>query len=337
MRIAQDTLADILENVTRAASTRPTLPVLSHVIFDGEKAFCTDLEVWIFQDVPGLDFSACVPARLFADLVKTSTGMVDLELRGGTLIVSSGRQVSEIRTIAFEEAPMLPSMPDEWRGIDAAQFLRDIDRVAMCAAADESRPVLTGVLVSPTFTLSAADGFRLATTGFSGDGVIIPAKTMQLLPKLFNDAEAISQNFTDNQAAFRGNGVTVVSQIIEGNYPNVEQIIPKKHDAVLEFNSSEALFALKPIMVLAERDAPLVTVERRDDKIHLSTTSTDGEAESEFHAEGGNFDTFAINGKLLRDALQAMGKIEMKVTTPAAPILLEEDGYRHVIMPMHVR
>ena len=338
MKISQQTLSAKLAAVTKAVSSRATLPVLEHVIFDAEakRVYCTDLEWWILAELPELDFSACVPARLLSDLVGTTNGMIEIELRDSSIIVSANRQNSEIKTLPFGEAPMLANEPETWALVGDG-FLSDVGRVALCAARDESRPVLAGVFVTPDFLLSAADGFRLATTGTGEQGVIVPAKTIQELPKLFKDVENIEYAFTETQAAFRGDGLMVVSQLIEGKYPRVEQIVPGRHKAKLTFNAGEALFALKPIMVLAERDAPLVTISREGDKIHLHSICDSGEAESDFYAAGGEFEPFAVNGQFLRDALGALGNVEMLLSGPSKPILLQENNYRHVIMPMALR
>lgn len=341
MKISKADLQGTLNNVTRAVAARTTMPVLSHIVFDGgtHRIFGTDLETWIIQDVPDLDFSACVPARLLVDLVNTMTGMITLEVRDNAVIVSSGKNESTVRTLAFEEAPELVNPPTDWQGVEAARFLKDIDRVALCAATEESRPILMGVLISPEFTLSAADGFRLATTGPSDAGVIIPAKTLSLLPKALDGDGEIQCAFSDTQAAFRAGSVTVISQVISGNFPQVSAIIPKAHSAIISFVAGEALYALKPIMALHknERGDNQVTIERAGEYIKLSAQTTMGEASGEFFASGGEFEPFAVNGKYLKDALAVMDKIEMKLTTPSSPVLLQEGDYQHVIMPMQVR
>jgi len=335
MKIAQNELVSILEKITKATATRPTLPVLAYVGFDGEnrRAHCTDLSTWIFAEMPALDFSACVPGRLLLDLVKTMNGMIEIEPREDTLLVSAGRHESTVKTMPFSEMPFLSSEPDGWR--DAPDgILASIDKVAFCAARDESRPALTGVLVSNNGTIAAADGFRLATTG-AVDGVIVPASALSILPSLFK-GEQVQQSTGANQIAFRAGSVMVVSQLIDGKYPQVEQIIPKQYEARLEFTAGEALFALKTVLVLSD-DSKIVTVSRNGDKIHLAAHNENGEAESEFYAAGGDFGPFAVNGAYLRDAMAAMVKIEMRINTPSSPILLVEEEYRHVIMPMQVR
>lgn len=341
MRIPASELKDVLNKVRQAAAVRPTIEVLSHIAFDAGSGicYCSDLEKTITHGLPGLDFSGCVSARLLVDLIGTAPAseMVTLEMDGEKLRVEFGAYHGNINTLPLDQMPLIPEMDDEWKTIPPMPFLKHIKDVVIAAEMkEENRPVLTGMYLCSSGGMSTADGFRLATTGYEFDkGMIIPAKTMALLPGLFADASEIRFQYSERgeRVAFTDGTVTVYSQVIEGNYPNIDQIIPKCANLVT-FLAADALRALKTVLVLAD-DTSLVNVARDGDHIIVSASDPQtGNAAASFPAQGDTFETFALNGKFLQDALQTMGTIEMGTSGPARPILLREGELRHVIMPM---
>lgn len=336
MKIQKAILLDALQKVTRVAPSHPLLPVLSHVGFDEEREriYCTDLEKWIFANVQGLDFSACIPARLLADLVKNVRDEIEIEQQDDAVILSAGRQKSVIKTLPFSEMPYLSREPEEWTPVPA-NFLADIDKVVFSAATDEGRPVLTGVLVTPDGRMTATDGYRLSTTGVAADGVIVPAKALAELPRLFGGS-SLEQSIARNQIAFRDGNTMFVSQLLEGNFPNAAQIIPKNSPASCRFQAADAIHALKAVLVLADK-TDIVEVSCSVDEILLSAWSEDGKCEARFTAQAETFEPFAVNGRFLLQALQTMKEATMLLGSPTRPILLQEGDNQQVIMPMQVR
>jgi DNA polymerase-3 subunit beta len=247
----QENLARGLSTVARAVAPRSTLPVLGNILVateDGRlRLSATNLELGITCWIGGKvleEGSTTVPARTFVDLVNTlPNDQVDMELtvRTQSLNVRSGAFNNDIKCIDAQEFPPLP--PDDLNDgltIKADDLREMIHQVAFAASSDDARPVLTGVLAEVTdgvLTLAAADGFRLSvrTTELEESNVapfkaIIPARALSELSRVLSDGEeTVSMMLPEGrgQAIFRAKNVEVVSQLIEGTFPDYAGIIPK--------------------------------------------------------------------------------------------------------------
>jgi len=320
--------------LVRVTPSRATLPVLECVVFskNAHAVWATDLEstLWLPLDV---DFDLCVPARLLADVAKNAQGVIELTADESTLVVKAGKSKSGIRGIPIGDAPMSPVLPDEgWGKFD---MLASIPKVAFAALKDASRPTLQGVLVGQR-GMAAADGVRLAAVGeIAGESVIVPASALGQVPALFPDGCEFCIGLS--RIWFRGNGVVFTSQLIEGNFPDIGRIIPNSSDFRVRYKAADALRALGMVMVLADKDTKIITLEYKGGYVHVSAQNDSGEAEASFPAEGDDFQTFAVNGRYLKDALSVMGEVVMGMNGVMQPILLSEDDNRQVIMPMAVR
>ncbi|MEE8162639.1 MAG: DNA polymerase III subunit beta [Anaerolineae bacterium] len=383
MRVSclQENLAKGLSVVGRAVATRSTLPVLANVMLSTDngrlKLSATDLEIgincWIGAKVEE-DGATTVPARLFIDLVNSlPPERIDMELivRTQTLNLKCARYEANIKGIDAQEFPLIPSVGstelttgEEGEGritLEPAAFRRMIEQVVLAAATDESRPILTGVLAKfeeNQLTLAAADGFRLSVrtaelpAEIEPTSVIIPGRALAELARISTDEEAIALVITParNQVVFHMPNVDLVSQLIEGNFPDYHQIIPKSYSTRTVVNTNSFLRACKTANIFARDAANIVRVqiapggELAPGHMTIAATSAElGDNVGEIDAQvEGDESEVAFNVKYLIDVLSVMdaAQVALETTTSSSPGVIKPIGdvdFVHVIMPMHVR
>jgi DNA polymerase-3 subunit beta len=376
MRVSclQENLAKGLSVVGRAVATRSTLPVLANVMLSTDngrlKLSATDLEIgincWIGAKVEE-DGATTVPARLFIDLVNSlPPERIDMELivRTQTLNLKCARYEANIKGIDAQEFPLIPSIEEGSEGqitLEPTAFRRMIEQVVLAAATDESRPILTGVLAKfegNQLTLAAADGFRLSVrtaelpVETEPASVIIPARALAELARISTDEESITLIITParNQVLFHAPNVDLVSQLIEGNFPDYHQIIPKSYSTRTVLNTNSFLRACKTANIFARDAANIVRLqitpggELAPGHITISATSAelgDNVGEIDASTEGDEIE-IAFNAKYLIDVLSVMdaAQVALETTTSSSPGVIKPVGdvdFVHVIMPMHVR
>jgi len=384
MRVSclQENLAKGLSVVGRAVATRSTLPVLANVMLSTDngrlKLSATDLEIgincWIGAKVEE-EGAITVPARSFIDLVNSlPSERIDMELvvRTQTLNLKCARYEANLKGIDAQEFPLIHAL-EEGDGtvldhtvqcqitLEAAAFRRMIEQVVLAAATDESRPILTGVLAKfegNQLTMAAADGFRLSVRAAElpaetePASVIIPARALAELARISTDEEAITLVITPtrNQALFHAPNVDLVSQLIEGNFPDYQQIIPRSCATRTVLNTNSLLRACKTANIFARDAANIARLqiapggELAPGHVTIAATSAElGDNVGEIDASiEGDAVEIAFNVKYLIDVLSVMdsAQVVLETTTSSSPGVLKPVGdvdFVHVIMPMHVR
>ena len=369
----QENLAKGLSIVGRAVATRSTLPVLSNVMLatDGArlKLSATNLEIgivcWIGAKVEE-DSSITVPARLLTDFVNSlPPERIDMELtvRTQTLNLKCARFEANIKGIDAQEFPLIPTAGEDSRiSLDPSMLRQMIDQVVFAAATDESRPILTGVLAKfqgEQLTLAAADGFRLSVrTAHLSEPVsepvtvIVPARALAELARIGVEQEQpieITITPARNQALFHMANVDLVSQLIEGNFPDYNQIIPKSYSTRTVVSTSDFLKATKTANIFARDAANIIRLEivpggeLAPGRVTLTATSAEvGDNVGEFDAviEGEEME-IAFNAKYLIDILSVVdaAQVALETTTSSSPGVIKPIGsedFTHVIMPMHI-
>jgi DNA polymerase-3 subunit beta len=369
----QENLAKGLGIVGRAVSPRSTLPVLGNVLLATDtgrlKLSATNLEVgincWIGAKVEE-EGAITVPARTFIDLVNAlPPERVDMELvvRTQTLNLRASRSEANVKGIDAQEFPLVP-VPEGEGGISIeADVLRTaIDQVAFAAATDESRPILTGVLAKfdgTQLTLAAADGFRLSVRTIplphavpDAFSVIVPARALTELGRVSGEQKdpiVVTVTPTRNQILFQLTDIVLVSQLIDGNFPDYRQIIPVERTTHTVMDTATFLKACKTALIFA-RDAAHITrlhvkpgSELAPGHVVVSATSAEtGDDVSELDAsiEGEEVE-IAFNVRYLIDLLSVVGtpQVALDTTTSSSPGVVRPVGdmdYTHVIMPMHL-
>jgi DNA polymerase-3 subunit beta len=378
----QENLAKGLATVGRAVATRSTLPVLSNILLESDEGrlrlAATNLEIgvncWIGARVEQ-EGRITVPARLLTEFVNSlPPGQIDMDLneRTQTLNLKCARYEANIKGIDASEFPDVPtatSVSDSVGNqvltrlhLEAESFRRMIDQAAFAAATDESRPILTGVLAQfhqGGLTLAAADGFRLAVAsadvGADLDAitsVIIPARALAELSRISGDQqEPIELIITPqrNQILFHLSSTDLVSQLIDGNFPDYNQIVPKSRNTRTVVATQDLLKAVKVAFLFARDAANIIRFsmipgsELTPGQMIVTGTSAEfGDNVSEVDAAiEGNEIEIAFNARYMIDALSVMGTAEVAVETSTAssPGVLRPvsgDNFLCVIMPMHI-
>jgi DNA polymerase-3 subunit beta len=369
----QENLAKGLAIVGRAVATRSTLPVLSNILLstDGSrlKLSATNLEVgincWIGAKVEQ-EGATTVPARLLADFINSlPSERIDLDLitRTQTLNLKSGRFEANIKGIDAQEFPLILIPEEDSRLTIKPDVLRQmIDQVAFAAATDESRPVLTGVLADVTdgkLTLAAADGYRLSVRSVELEdaegrtiSVIIPARALQELRRIAAEQDQPVEMLVApnrNQVFFHMHDVDLVSQLVEGAFPDYRQIIPNSHNTRTIVNSADFLKAVRMAFIFARDAANIVRLQiipgADGGPARLIVTATSAEhgdnvSELDAEVEGAPVE-IAFNARYLIDALAAIDTPDVCLETrdPSSPgVIRPVNGgeFVHVIMPMYM-
>ena len=370
----QDNLAKGLGIVGRAVATRSTLPMASNILLasDGPrlKLSATNLEIgvttWVGAKVEE-EGAVAVPARLLTEFVSSLPAeKIELSLnpRNRTLNLKCARFEANFRGADPDDFPPLPSVSEEPTTTVDPKALHDgVAQVVFAAATDDTRPALAGVLVSlqeQTMTMAAADGYRLSvrkvpltTPVVEKTDFIVPARAMQEVGRLAADEEeAIEISVAPNRshALFHMANVDLVSRLIDANFPPYGQIIPARYTTRVLINTNDLLKSSKLAFLFARDSANIVKLqfvpgqeELQPGRTIVSAAAADlGDNASEIDAVmEGNATQIAFNGKYLLDVLGVLGtgQVALEVTSPSSPGVLKpvgDDGYVHVIMPMHV-
>ena len=375
----QENLSRGLAVVGRAVASRATLPVTQNVLLTVDQSMlklsATNLAVAITTWVGAMiekEGSITVPARLLTEFVNSlPNDKIDLELEPGSglLHISSGNSNAHINTTDASEFPPIPTVDDGVAAqVDPLVFKSAVSRVAFAAATEESRPVLTGVelkLEGSKFTMAAADGFRLAVHHGAllqpvaeEISVIIPARTMNEMSRLIGDQEEpveILMTPAKGQVMFRitgGDTVEVVSQLLQGTFPNYEQLIPQSYTTRAVMDLPTVLRAAKTASIFARDGSNIIRMhlmpsenESEPPKMDISARSEEvGDNQDivdldEIEGEEGKI---AFNSRYLLDVLSVLekGKVALETTTSSSPGVFkptDSEEYIHVVMPMFVQ
>jgi DNA polymerase-3 subunit beta len=371
--VLQENLAQGLNVVSRAVSARSTYPILANVLIAAEdgrlKLSATDRELgitaWISAKIeePG---ATTVPARTLADLVTTfpnETIQMELVVRTQTLHLRAGRSNAEIKGIDAQEFPPMPE-PDKSAGIEltAGDFKEMIQQVVFAASRDDARPVLTGVLITvegKTMTMAAADGFRLSVRKAELKSAveqplraIVPARALNELARIAaDDKEQVHMVLPPGrgQVVFSLKDAELRCQLVEGAFPEYQQIIPNGHKTRTIVSAESFLKAAKQAEIFARESSHIARLDIKpgDGKapgtMEISAQSEEtGSNDSKMDAtvEGVPI-LIAFNVRFLREALDVMKSSDVALETSAAasPGVIHPVGnedFLHVIMPMHL-
>jgi DNA polymerase-3 subunit beta len=371
--VLQENLAHGLNIVSRAVSPRSTLPVLANVLVATDEGrlrlSATNLEMgitcWIGAKIQE-EGSTTVPARTFTELVSTLIDQqveMTLNVRTQTLNVRSGSSNTDLKCIDSQEFPPMPS-PDLDHGIqlNVADLKEMIQHVVFAASTDDARPILTGVLVNlhgNAITLAAADGFRLSVRNaeLSSDvsrpiSAVIPARALSELARISGDGEQAIMMILPpgrGQVIFRMKDVELVSQMIEGTFPDYEQIIPRNYQTRTVLSTTTFLKACKQAEIFAREGSHIARINiTPGGELQPGTVEISGQSEEtgfnqttvDASIEGPPL-LIAFNVRFLREVLDVVKtpNVALETTVDTAPGVIRpvgEDNFLHVIMPMHL-
>jgi DNA polymerase-3 subunit beta len=370
----QENLQHGLSVVGRAVATRTTLPITQHVLMTIDnsrlKLSATNLEIaistWVGAEVQE-EGAVTVPARLLSDFVSSlPKETISIESLSGDrgVELKCARVEATINGADSNEFPPIPPVDEGIATQVEAQTLRDaIRQVVFAVAAEDSRPVLTGVNVDmrdDTLTLAAADGFRLAvhTTKLLNPveeplNFIVPGRTLQEVERLIEAQQGpIDLVVTPqrSQVLFRMKDIEIVSQLIQGVFPNYNQLIPESHDTRVIVSLQDLQRATRTASIFAKDGSGIIRLQIAPSegggtgKLVISSRAEEvGENTADLEAEiDGVEGKIAFNSRYLGDALGVMGKeqVALEMTTSSSPGVIRpvgSEGYIHVIMPMFVQ
>jgi DNA polymerase-3 subunit beta len=370
----QENLNRGLSIVGRAVATRSTLPITQNILLSAEqsrlKLAATNLEMaitcWVGAKVKQKG-DITVPARLLSDFVNSlPNDLIEVNLPANSRILElkSGHFQAHIHGIDAADFPPIPQINDGiTTTIEAASLREGIAQVAFAAATEESRPVLTGINTEfdgEQLNLAAADGFRLAVhkTTLSSPvkektTVIIPARTLSELNRLIGEQEEpveITVNEKKSQILFRLKDAEIVSQLIQGSFPNYSQVIPQSYTTRAVVDVNEFLRVTKMSSIFARDASGIVRLvitpgtELTPGKVTVSAQAEEvGDNVGEVDAlTDGEEAKIAFNVKYLSDVLSILSQaqVALELTTPSSPGTIRPigvDNYVHVVMPMFVQ
>jgi DNA polymerase III subunit beta len=361
----RDTLHSQLQTVSRVASTRSAIQALSGVQLAATSSGCelraTDMDVGLRVPLDAeviREGTVVLPARLTLDVVRSlPSAQVTLELRSAEqdVEVISGNARFHLRTLRGDDFPPFPEPePDSSVQVPADAFVSTAQKVAGSASRDETRPVLTGILVSASereLRMVATDSYRLSVKETtlesalsSGFEVNVPARALQELARLVTHAEdeMLSISVRQNQVLFTLGKVILSSRLIDGQFPNYRQLLPESFEHELRLAGSEFTDVVRRVSLLAQKNAPLRLAFAQGELTVSAQTPDVGEAlESMPVAYQGEPLEIGFNPEFLRAGLEAIaeGDVLLKLISPLRPGLIEaadESRFRYLIMPIRL-
>jgi DNA polymerase-3 subunit beta len=357
---SRDELAPALGVVGRGLSSRTAVQVLTGILLTAEEGqlslAATDMEVSLRATVGGEvhgDGAVVVPGRLLTDLVRLLPDpavVLKYEEGTGTLQISSGSHESRVNIFSSEDFPRLPSLDVPLHTVAADALLGTIEKVARAASRDESRPVLTGILVrfeDNRLIMAATDSYRLSVKetelGESGPELdaIIPARALQELSRLAAGVDVIQLGAHENHVIFGAGELWLTSRRIDGQFPNYKQLLPEAFEAELTVPRAALLDVVRRASILAQRNAPL-RLRFAEGELAISAQTQDvGEAREALAIEyAGEPLEIGFNPEFLRDGLDAVGDetVQLKLINPLRPGLITapDESFWYLIMPIRL-
>lgn len=350
-RLVRENFADAVAWVARNLPTRPTVPVLAGVLLTGSDDGLT---------ISGFDYEVSAEVRLAAEIASTGTALVsgrllsditralpnkpvDVQVDGTRVSLTCGSARFSLPTMAVEDYPTLPTLPEETGVLPAEVFAEAISQVAVAAGRDDTLPMLTGIRVEiagEKVVLAATDRFRLAVRELTWSAaspdietaVLVPAKTLAEAAKTGTDDGEVHLSLgagstvgKDGLLGISGNGKRSTTRLLDAEFPKFRQLLPTEHTAVASIGVGELTEAIKRVALVADRGAQ-VRLEFSDDVLRLSAGADDvGRAEEDLPVDfAGEPLTIAFNPTYLTDGLGSLHaeRVSFGFTTSSRPAVL---------------
>jgi DNA polymerase III subunit beta len=366
LTVSRETFLARLGVAVRGASTRSAIQTLSGVLLRVEEGQAelqaTDMELGLrvgleaSESSPGI---AVVPGRLLLDVVRSlPKDELTLEYRSShqDVAVVSGPARFHLRTLPPEDFPKLPQRPTEGQlRMPASAFVDTIGRVARAASRDETRPHLTGVLVTASgrdLRMVATDSYRLSVKETTLDAELegsleanVPARTLQELARIttWAGAEAVEVTALENQVVFTVDDVVLSSRLVEGRFPNYQQLLPESYEHEMRVRRDELLEVVRRVGLLAQKNAPL-KLRFSDGALDVSAQTPDvGEASESLPIPfSGEPLEIGFNPEFFREGLESVESedLVLKLISPLRPGLIqagdEGAGFLYLVMPIRL-
>lgn len=361
LKISKENLQKAIQTAYPIVPSRSTLPILSHLLLETQKEAlhltATDLEMGITTEVPAEvaeEGAIAVPAKRLNDLIKELPNEV-LQVgsrKNQQLTLECGRGLFKIMGLAREEFPKIPPINGhDAVVIDQGVLQAMLGLTTFSVSKDESRYVLTGILFTSKdgmLRLVSTDGRRMAMverqpqTLLPGEQQrIVPEKALAELLRLLGEEPTVKIHMKENQVAFDLGRTQLISRLIEGKFPNYEQVIPAESSNKLMVDREQFLLAARRISLWSTQDSPSIRLDLRSGQMIMSKQSPEiGEAHEDLQVQytGPEF-SIGFNPSYLIDVLKALpdGKVEMELPGPDRPgVIRTKDRYLYVVLPMQL-
>lgn len=358
---SKDDLVQGLGVVGRAVSTRTSVQILSGILFEASgdelRLAATDMELSLRATVPAQvygDGAIVLPGRTLVDIARLLPGEeVTIEHRPSESVVhiTSASAAYTLHTFNPEDFPRLPELDaTQTFAVDRESLLETIGRVARAASRDESRPVLTGVLVQfagGRLVMAATDSYRLAVkeTDLSSSApeleAIVPGRALQELARIAAVGDEITVGVHENQVLFSTGGVWLTTRRIDGQFPNYRQLLPESFEYELTLPRLELLDVVRRASVMIQRATPLQLRFADGELTVIARTHDVGESrESLPVAFTGETLEIGFNADFLRDGIDSVegDDVRVKLISPLRPAVLQGDGddFTYLVMPIRL-
>ncbi|MFL5913211.1 MAG: DNA polymerase III subunit beta [Gaiellaceae bacterium] len=358
---AKDELAQALGVVSRALSTRSSVQILSGILLEaraGElRLAATDMELSLRATVSAQiegDGAIVLPGKTFVDIARLLPGdEVTIEHKPAESVVhvTAGTASYTLNTYNPEDFPRLPELDAvSTFSVERESLLDTIARVAKAASRDESRPVLTGVLVQfggGKLTMAATDSYRLAVkeTTFSGAvpdlEAIVPGRALQELARVAGSGDEVEIGVQENQVLFSTDGVWLTTRRIDGQFPNYRQLLPESFEHELTLPRVELLEVIRRASVMIQRATPLQLRFAEGELTVIARTHEVGESQESLPvAYTGDVLEIGFNADFLRDGLELLDTddVRVKLISPLRPAVIQGEGddFTYLVMPIRL-
>ncbi len=363
IEVSQEKLAKALNNVSRIATGKVTLPVLNNVLIRVEdkkvSLITTNLDMAVIDYLPVSDSKngvITVPAKLLAEFVSNlpKGEKIKLSSKNTKITISSGKYQSTINGTIADDFPELPEINEKKAvvfkiGID--EFKNGINQVAIASSNDLTRPALTGIYFNTydkTLAIAATDGYRLAEKKLiknvqSDISVIVPTSSLQeVLRAISDDMEEIELSFNDDLVRFRMGEVEIISKLIDASYPDYKRLIPKDNDIKLDVDREELSRVVKLAALFARRSASgsIICETKKPDIFSVRSVANElGENDSTIETKITKEGKINLNSRFVMDAINVLEEdnIHLEFSNKINPIVLtnlNKNDYTHIIMPL---
>ncbi|HKT44716.1 MAG TPA: DNA polymerase III subunit beta [Gaiellaceae bacterium] len=358
---AKDELARALGVVSRALSTRTSVQILSGVLLEAQagelRLAATDMELSLRVALPAQiegDGAIVLPGKTFVDIARLlPAGEVTIEHRPAESVVhvTAGSASYTLNMYNPEDFPRLPELDAVATfGVERESLLETIGRVARAASRDESRPVLTGILVQfggGNLVMAATDSYRLAVkeTSFSGSTpdleAIVPGRALQELARIATSGDEVEIGVQENQVLFSTDGIWLTTRRIDGQFPNFRQLLPESFEHELSLPRTELLDVIRRASVMIQRATPLQLRFAEGELTVVARTHEVGESkESMPVGYTGEPLEIGFNADFLRDGLELLDSedVRVKLISPLRPAVIQGDGddFTYLVMPIRL-
>ncbi len=356
LQVTQENLNRALGTVARVANSRNALPILANILVNNRLSVAaTNLDIAITHYIGAKvsqEGSVTVPARLMQDFVGSlPSGVINLELEDSKLHIRTDQYKSTVNGIAADDFPVMPTIEGgkTWK-VNGSVLKKALQQVAFAASNDESRPVLTGVLVHTVdgnLYMAATDSYRLAEKNLGPNkedvSLLVPVSAMQDLLRILSDSsEEVTVTHDEQQVLFQVGDVDLVARLIDGKYPDYRKLIPQTFTTSAQLKRADFVNVTKVSSLFARESAGSITIKVDEGIQELSIHAiasqlgeNDAVAKGTITGDG----SITLNSRYLLDGLQACGgdEISFGFNGKLEATLLQDaaaEDYVHIIMPL---